>query len=302
MSRRTAEASKAIRRAWDNERELVSKGKGTRNWTEDQQREILEGRCAHDENGLALEGHHMMNAEAHPELQGEPGNIQFLTRKEHLDAHKGSWRNPTCGYYDPVTGLTHPFECDAYSPCEPIDLSSPVATTNKPSEPSETIDNGPVNVEASIINQRSRACNSDCEHPIHNAPHPHAVKARKVQEAGILPQIKNAVGSSTASVIRFVKHHPVIVAIPAAIAAAVIREVVNGAYNSGGANAQIEDDLRDESDFLPSNASRAFGDTCNYPEDRSSPRKHIVRGYDRTINGHTVHVSGYTRGGKSIDD
>ena len=41
MSRRTSEASKAIRTAWLKEQELVSEGRGTRDWTAEQQEEIL---------------------------------------------------------------------------------------------------------------------------------------------------------------------------------------------------------------------------------------------------------------------
>ena len=36
MSRRTSEASKAIRKAWEKEKELVAEGKGTRDWTTEQ--------------------------------------------------------------------------------------------------------------------------------------------------------------------------------------------------------------------------------------------------------------------------
>ena len=42
MSRRTSEASKAIRDAWKREQKLVSEGKATRDWTLEQQKEILE--------------------------------------------------------------------------------------------------------------------------------------------------------------------------------------------------------------------------------------------------------------------
>ena len=42
MSRRTSEASKAIRAAWLKEQELIAEGKGTRDWTSEQQKEILE--------------------------------------------------------------------------------------------------------------------------------------------------------------------------------------------------------------------------------------------------------------------
>ena len=51
MSRRTAEASKAIAVAWENEQKLVQEGKGTRDWTPEQQKDILERGKAYDENG-----------------------------------------------------------------------------------------------------------------------------------------------------------------------------------------------------------------------------------------------------------
>lgn len=103
MSRRTAASNKAIRDAWKNEQNLVKEGKGTRDWTIDQQKDILERGKAYDENGKAFEGQHMRSAEVHPECQGDPKNIQFLTRAEHLDAHDGNWKNPTNWYYNPVT-------------------------------------------------------------------------------------------------------------------------------------------------------------------------------------------------------
>ena len=127
MSRRTSEADKAIRQAWKNEQDLVREGKCTRDWTPDQQRDILENGKAYDENGKAFEGHHMKSAEAYPEYQGDPENIQFLTRDEHKDAHQGNFQNPTNGYYDPETGETTDFGEGKYEPCEINDLSEPVA-------------------------------------------------------------------------------------------------------------------------------------------------------------------------------
>ena len=53
MPRRTAEATKAVQLAWQREYELIQEGKGTRDWTEEQQRDILnpeKGR-AYDDNG-----------------------------------------------------------------------------------------------------------------------------------------------------------------------------------------------------------------------------------------------------------
>lgn len=129
MSRRTVEANKAIRLAWEREQELVREGRGTRDWTEEQQRDILDpdkGK-AYDEDGKAFEGHHMKSAEAYPEYQGNSENIQFLSRTEHTLAH-GGWRKPTNGYYDYTTGMTYDFDEDGFTPCKIIELSNPIIT------------------------------------------------------------------------------------------------------------------------------------------------------------------------------
>lgn len=134
MSRRTSEANKAIATAWANEQQLVQEGKGTRDWTPEQQQDILEKGKAYDENGKAFEGHHMKSAEAYPEYQGDPENIQFLSRAEHFDAHGGNFQNPTNGYYDPETGETREFGENKYEPCEARDLSKPIVQKNENTE------------------------------------------------------------------------------------------------------------------------------------------------------------------------
>ncbi len=126
MRRQSVEANKAIAEAWEREQQLVKEGKGTRDWTPEQQKQILEKGKAYDEDGKAFEGQHMKSAEAHPEYQGDPSNIQFLTRKEHFEAHGGNWQNPTNGYFDPVTKVMTDFGEDKPIPCKAIDLSNPV--------------------------------------------------------------------------------------------------------------------------------------------------------------------------------
>lgn len=59
MSMRTSVANKAIAKAWENERNNVLEGKGTREWTPEQQQDILDRGKAYDENGRAFEGQHM---------------------------------------------------------------------------------------------------------------------------------------------------------------------------------------------------------------------------------------------------
>ena len=126
MSRRTSESNKAILAAWNREQELVQEGKGTREWTPQQQQDILEKGKAYDDNGKAFEGQHMKSAEAYPEFQGEPGNIQFLTRAEHLEAHDGNWQNPTNWYFNPVTKEKFDFGDGPFIPCEIIQLPEPI--------------------------------------------------------------------------------------------------------------------------------------------------------------------------------
>lgn len=128
MSRRTAESNKAILAAWNKEQELVQDGKGTREWTPKQQQDILEKGKAYDDDGVAFQGQHMKSAEMYPEYQGDPGNIQFLTRAEHLEAHNGNWRNPTNWYFNPVTKEKFDFGDGPFTPCEIIRLQEPVVT------------------------------------------------------------------------------------------------------------------------------------------------------------------------------
>ncbi len=126
MSLRTAEANKAIVVAWEQEQKLVTKGTGTRDWSPQQQIDIIEKGKAYDDDGRAIEGHHMKNVASFPELQGNPENIQFLSRTEHFEAHGGSYQNPTNGYYNPITKDTTVFVGDELRPCQIIKLSNPI--------------------------------------------------------------------------------------------------------------------------------------------------------------------------------
>lgn len=124
MSRRTAEANKAIEEAWKKEQEYVSQGQGTRDWTAEQQKDILEKGKAYDDNGKAYEGHHMKSVEAYPAYQGKSENIQFLSREEHKAAHDENFQNATNGHYDPDTGQTRQFEENSLEPCKAEKLSN----------------------------------------------------------------------------------------------------------------------------------------------------------------------------------
>ena len=84
-----------VEKAWARERDLVSEGRGTREWTVAEQKQILKtGRAD------GYEGHHMKSVAKHPEYADDPKNIQFLNRSEHQTAHKGNFRNESNGRYN----------------------------------------------------------------------------------------------------------------------------------------------------------------------------------------------------------
>ncbi len=214
MSRRTADANKAIRLAWEKERELVQQGKGTRDWTEKQQQEILNPEIgkAHDDKGRAFEGQHMKSVAEYPEHQGNPDNIQFLTKEEHLEAHKGSWQNPTNWYYNPVTKEYTDFGDGEIIPCEIINLSQSVVTIPPPNDESVASEKGQGSVENELFeeddstlkeSQDSSAIENNQDGPQNNTAkmHPRLERELPKRENGFLRGLK--------TVGRFIVDHPV---------------------------------------------------------------------------------------------
>lgn len=125
MSNTNYERRKAVANAWKNEKNLVVDGKGTRDWSQKEQREIIsKGRAT------GYQGHHMKSVDGHNSKAGDASNIQFLTRNEHLAAHKGDFHNNTNGYYDPSTGNTHDFGRNK-AHIESNHLSKPLSESQK---------------------------------------------------------------------------------------------------------------------------------------------------------------------------
>ena len=197
MSRRTAESNKAIFAAWNKEQELVQEGKGTREWTSQQQQDILEKGKAYDDNGKAFEGQHMKSAEMYPEYQGKPGNIQFLTRLEHLEAHDGNWQNPTNWYFNPVTKEKLDFGDGSFIPCKIISLPEPVIKLKADAENDKKSD-----IE-SVENKDSKA-------PQSVSIQKESTKTDTVPKLiiGIGEHIKNAFRTGANAVVEFPVKHP----------------------------------------------------------------------------------------------
>jgi len=117
------ERKNAVREAWKNERAYVREGNGTRDWSQTEQKEIVaKGRA----NGY--EGHHMKSVKDYPQHAGDPKNIQFLNRSEHVDgAHKGNTQNSTNGYYNPSTKTMHSFGNNNPVAPQVKNLSTPIS-------------------------------------------------------------------------------------------------------------------------------------------------------------------------------
>lgn len=115
-----AQRRMAVRNAWKNEQSLLEEGKGTRNWTVEEQRELRE-------NGhiSGYEGHHMKSVSEYPEYAANPNNIQFLTREEHINgAHQGDAHTQTNGYYNVETQTIEQFNGEELGERPTYDLSN----------------------------------------------------------------------------------------------------------------------------------------------------------------------------------
>lgn len=277
MSRRTAESNKAILAAWNKEQELVQKGKGTREWTLEQQQDILEKGKAYDEDGVAFQGQHMKSAEMYPEYQGDPRNIQFLTRVEHLEAHDGNWRNPTNWYFNPVTKEKFDFGDGPFIPCEIIQLPEPIMKPSVIVETKEEILTEPIEkVEAKEtpkIKSKEETINAK---PI-NIPKP------DIKQAG---GFENTVKQALKAVLDFSNRHPVLTGIVKVVSAVGLAAAVDAVANGGQSNSGngSSDDYR----YTPSrNGSGSFNDdevqvdiADTYSSvERSSPEEHMVKGH-----------------------
>ena len=195
------ERNKAVREAWNKELELVQEGKGTREWTPEQQKDILEKGRAYDENGKAFEGQHMKSAEMYPEYQGEPGNIQFLTRTEHLEAHDGNWQNPTNWYYNPVTKEKFDFGDGPFIPCEIIQLPEPIISLTRDSTIQENVIEEKEDFSKDVLKQSAETNKKTYSKP-------ETSKSPKVQ-VEVPKKANNMFVKGLKSVGRFIAEHPV---------------------------------------------------------------------------------------------
>jgi len=102
----SAARQRAVGAAWKMEKQLVeATGKGTRNWTATEKKELLSAGKV-----KGYEGHHTKNVKDNPKDAGNPDYIKFVKgRDEHIAEHGGNFKNPTPGeLIDRTAGGTLP--------------------------------------------------------------------------------------------------------------------------------------------------------------------------------------------------
>lgn len=292
MSKRTVKSSKAIREAWNKEQELVQKGLGTRDWTLEQQEDILEKGKAYDDKGLAFEGQHMKSAEKFPEYQGDCGNIQFLTREEHLEAHDGNWRNFTNWYFDPKTKTKTDFVDGPFIPCEIIELNSSILKI----ETNESSTKRPENLSESDIHQDNKDVFNQkaASNPVKN-------QTNSKSGFGFESKIKKVFMNAGRKIVEFPSKHPIATKVievvgfigATALADSVTKNKSSSANNSSNSET-IKDMLRKDTN---QNIAKGMSDIIN----RSSPDEHTVRSHGQHYHTRDGLIwrekNSYSRGG-----
>ena len=307
------ERNKAIRLAWERERELVLQGKGTRDWSLDQQKDILDpdkGK-AYDENGRAFEGQHMKSVAEYPEYQGDPNNIQFLTREEHLAAHKGSWQNPTNWYYNPETKEFVDFGENGPIPCKVISLGEPLQISIIDRQETSSGLKEPAKMENTLSEQTQFPRQENLLHHSENT-------SQKKHNAGP-PEVHERFGNKIFHVVdgakKFVEKHPNLVKIVAGaalVAAASVTFVKKIHDSGGGSSSSSSDDYYsgssddDYNDLSSSDECDIQSSSRDYPDERSSPEEHTVSAHGQHYHTRDGVIwkekDPYQRGGKRDDD
>ncbi len=282
MSRRTSEASKVIAAAWNNEKQLVFEGKGTRDWTPEQQQEILDRGKAYDDNGKAFEGHHMKSVEKYPEYQGEPRNIQFLNRQEHQEAHDGNFQNPTNGYFDTITKITKDFGDNPYEPCEIIKLSEPKVVVANSNEIVEAeFESG--SWEGSEVNSVKKSNGPPKTKTVTLVHKEGTVKKAVSQKSGFKKFIGGAV--------EFYERHQNIIKPVLEIGVPVVRGLILKNVKRGSSS-------KVESGNVSVSKPPMSVDTAKKIVNRVSPAENIVSGHRQRYNGVWKEKAPYPRGKK----
>lgn len=229
MLRRKVESNKDFLVAWTKEQELVQKGKGTREWTPQQQKDILDKGKAYDDKGKAFERQHMKSAQQYPEYQGAPGNIQFLTRAEHLKSHNGNWHNPTNWYFNTVTKEKLGFGDGPFISCDIIQLTDPIMKVQVKQEIKKEVVNESVD---KMQNKSEQAIITESSHVIEKLKD----NRDDTSKPGLVKEQKSGIKYIRKAIVEFPVKHPTatkVIKIVGIAASAIIVAVVTESSKRG---------------------------------------------------------------------
>ena len=303
MSQRTANASKAIKLAWEQEQQRVLQGEGTRDWTDKQQQDIIDKGKAYDEHGKAFEGQHMQSVSQHPEFQGDPDNIQFLTHEEHFEAHKENWQNPTNWYYDPIAKEYHDFGEGKYIPCEVIKLSSPICIPI-----SDSMDESNDSYEGKSVGDNDDASVADTSMKNDKSENNPVITQDAVKNTNPTTKERESLfDKAIDGLLNFESKHPKIysvgkkgIKIFAKTAYSVGMSTMQGALlrKSGINSFDPMTALKTSKKIKAVETTTSVNVEDIEKGTRASPIEHSVSGHPRNVNGKVINVKPYKRGGK----
>ncbi len=273
MSSRTAESNKAIRVAWIKEQELVQNGEGTREWTPQQQQDIIDKGKAYDDDGVAFQGQHMKSAEKYPEYQGDSGNIQFLTRTEHLEAHDGDWRNPTNWYFNPITKEKIDFGDRKFIQCEIIQLAEPI---NK------------LHIEQEVEKEANEESAGEVKNKSESNPKVQSSNKTKspnkidnIQEQRFVLKVKSGLKNIGNVIVDFPMKYPKATKMLKGVGIAIITAIIaeeSSRRESSNSEHRLSDN-HDSDEYKNSHNDYPVSKNSSEFSERSSPDEHTVKGH-----------------------
>lgn len=221
-----------------------------------------------------------------------PGKKQFLTKDEHLEAHKGSWQNPTNWYYDPVMKEYIDFGDGNIIPCEVIQLSNPVVVINR-LEPVEAVkETGAENNPEPVKNKGQPKNNNTVSVKEKKAVY-EATVAYKVSKS----DIKFVKGLKTVG--KFIVDHPVELLEITGIVDAVTRKIISSVVasrNNSGTQGTTQSTSSDKTDMISKTTDSVE------QSNRAMPSENDVPGHKQRYHTKKGVVwkdkSPYHRGGK----
>lgn len=251
----------------------------------------------------------MKSVNQYPEYADNPDNIQFLTKNEHLEAHKGNWKNPTNWNYNPVTKVFHEFGEDELIPCDIVDLSDPIVAALLTEKTERKVEEGRTAEEKTATQLNSPEPNDVGYKPTKEKTVNKSIGAEsapKLSNTTKVPKSENGFIKGLKVVGRFIVQHPAeTIKIAGVVAMGLAQRIssIRGQDNRTNSEISPSDFGAKRSSDVPhkSDMASTIADIVE-KANRSSPREHEVPGHKQRYHTKDGIVwrdkDTYSRGGK----